>query len=175
MLSRTLIGAMCATSIAAVSAAPIAGAMPAAPIAAASSAPHTRAIRTQLKVLGQAKPDCHGGVCLIHNHGTGTLTGFGRVSFTTSITDDTRTSPCPDGSWVPRLRRVIHTAQGNLVLNEAGLVCVQPKVGPRVDLVWAADGSASTGIFAHVTGTGVDHAYLKPNTAVQTGQITLAG
>ncbi len=145
------------------------------PIAAASGASGTRPFHADLKVLGQAKPSCDGGVCVIRNHGTGTLAGFGKVTFTTSITDDTRTSPCPGGSWVPRLRRVIHTGRGNLVLNEAGLVCVHPGTGPRVDLVWAADGATSTGIFAHASGTGVDHAYLKRGTAVQSGQITLAG
>ena len=144
------------------------------PITAASGATHVRAIRTALRVLGQAKPVCHAGVCVIHNHGNGTMSGFGQVTFTTTITDDqTSPSPCPNGSWVPRLRRTIHTDQGNLVLNEAGLACPQPKIGPRVDLVWVADGNRSTGAFHHATGTGSDHAYLLRNTAVQTGRITL--
>jgi hypothetical protein len=98
-----------------------------------------------------------------------------KVTFTTVITDDTSTSPCPQGSYVPRLQRTITTAKGNLVLNEAGLVCPEPKIGPRVDLVWVADGARSTGAFAGVHGSGTDHAYLTRNTAVQTGTITLAG
>ncbi|MBV8941958.1 MAG: hypothetical protein JO240_09515 [Solirubrobacterales bacterium] len=145
------------------------------PIAAASGATHVQAIHTALKVLGQAKPVCHAGVCIIHNHGNGTMSGFGDVTFTTTITDDqTSPSPCPNGSWVPRLRRTIHTSKGNLILNEAGLVCTHPNIGPRVDLVWVADGTSSTGAFHHATGTGNDHAYLARNTAVQTGQITLS-
>ncbi len=126
MLTRKLIGAGCLTLAAGLSAIPI-----------AAAAPHTQRVATHLTVLGQAKPTCHAKICIIHNHGAGTMTGFGKVTFTTVITDDLSTSPCPQGSYVPRLRRTIKAAKGNLVLNEAGFVCPEPKIGPRVDLVWS--------------------------------------
>jgi hypothetical protein len=135
----------------------------------------SEAIHGSLKVLAQAKPACAKGICIIRNHGDGTLAPFGKVTFTTVITDDLTSSPCTDGSWVPRLTRTYTTKRGKLVLHEAGIVCPQPKIGPRVDLSWAVDGGASTGIFAGASGTGSDHAFLKQQTAYQTGRISLRG
>jgi hypothetical protein len=143
------------------------------PLASATASPHRVHVLAHLKVLGQKKPACDGSVCTIRNHGDGTMTGYGKVTFTTVITDDTSRPPCSHGSRVPRLVRTIHTRKGDLVLQEAGLVCVQPKVGPRVDLVWVADGARSSGVFAGVHGSGQDHAYLARNTDVPRGTITL--
>jgi hypothetical protein len=172
MLTRKLIAAGCLTTVAAISAASTAAAEPNLQRAAA---PLTEQITTHLQVLAQTKPSCHADICVIHNHGAGTMSGFGKVTFTTVITDDTSASPCPQGSYVPRLQRTITTTKGNLVLNEAGFVCPEPKIGPRVDLVWIADGALSTGKFAGAHGTGIDHAYPARNTAAQAGTITLAG
>ena len=141
----------------------------------AGAAQGSKRVSTHLTVLAQAKPACQGKICTIKNHGSGTMNGFGKITFTTVITDDTSKGPCPNGSYVPQLSRTITTTKGSLVLSEAGLVCPEPKVGPRVDLVWVADGARSSGIFAGVHGTGIDHAYLSRNTAFQTGTITLAG
>jgi hypothetical protein len=164
MLNRKLIATCCLTSAVALSASPI-----------ALAAAHTQRVSTDLTVLAQAKPSCHGKVCTIRNHGAGTMAGFGKVTFTTVITDDTSMSPCPNGSYVPRLRRTINTAKGTLVMNEAGFVCPEPKIGPRVDLVWVADSAHSTGVFSGAHGTGVDHAELSHNTATESGTLTLAG
>jgi hypothetical protein len=37
---------------------------------------------------------CKGGICIIRNHGTGTLTPYGKVTFTTVITADGNQPPC---------------------------------------------------------------------------------
>lgn len=152
----------------------MAAALTVIPFASATASPHRLSITAHLKVLGEKPPVCHGSVCRIHNHGAGTMAGFGKVTFTTAITDDASRPPCPHGSWVPRLLRTIHTRKGDLVLQEAGLVCVQPKIGPRVDLVWVADSARSTGVFAGVHGSGQDHAYLARGTDIPTGTIILA-
>ena len=162
MLTRSLIAVGAVTAAAGLTAAPI-----------LAAAPHTRRVAVELQVRSQAKPQCRAKLCTIRNAGTGTMAGYGKVTFTTVITDDLAASPCPGGSSVPALRRTIDTAQGELALNEAGLVCPEPKPGPRVDLVWVVDGAQSTGAFAGARGSGVDHAYLARHTAVQTGTILL--
>jgi len=169
-LSRTLAAAI-----------PLAGlALAAIPVAAAATAPHAVATRTvqisaKLIVTHTAPPVCTAGVCIVRNHGKGTLSPYGAVTFTTVVTADTNQPPCGTGSqWVNRIIRTITTSQGKLVLHEAGLQCPQPHVGPQVKAVWAADGADSTGTFAGATGQGTDTAYPAHNTAAPHGTLTLA-
>jgi hypothetical protein len=150
-------------------------------LAGVSTAVATRShrvhVRAQLTVTGGPPPACGAGICTIRNHGTGRLTPFGKVTFTTTITATSagNKAPCGTGSqWVTRVIRTIHTSRGTLVLDEAGLQCPQPGVGPRVDLVWAADGADSIGIFAGANGRGSDVAFPTQNTAASHGTITLA-
>jgi hypothetical protein len=132
-------------------------------------------ISAQLTVTHTAPPVCTNGVCVIRNHGHGTLTPYGAVTFTTVITADGNQPPCGASSqWVNRIIRTITTSQGNLVLHEAGLQCPQPGAGPQVKAVWAADGTDSTGTFAGATGQGSDTAYPAHNTAAPHGTLTLA-
>jgi hypothetical protein len=145
------------------------------PLATASSAPRTKTVRAKLNVTASEPPSCSSGICTIRNHGTGTMTPYGKVTFTTVITADGNQPPCGDGSqWVNRIVRTIHTRKGNLVLHEAGLQCPQPAVGPQVRAVWAVAGAQSTGIFAGARGHGDDIAYPTRNTAAPRGRITLA-
>lgn len=145
------------------------------PIAIATAAPRSLNISAMLKVTGGPPPACHAGVCTIRNHGTGHITHFGKVSFTTVITADGNQPPCgPKSQWVNRIVRTIHTATGNLVLHEAGLQCPQPGVGPRVQAIWVVDGANSTGTFAGTHGQGYDTAYPLGDTAAPRGTITLA-
>jgi hypothetical protein len=158
---------------------PFAGLALAAIPAAAAAGPHATAARTvqisaKLTVTHTAPPVCTAGVCVIHNHGTGTLTPYGAVTFTTVITADGNQPPCGATSqWVNRIIRTITTSTGKLVLHEAGLQCPQPGVGPQVRAVWAADGADSTGTFAHATGQGSDTAYPAQNTAAPHGTLSL--
>jgi hypothetical protein len=147
-----------------------------APFAAASpTTSPTVKISAELTVTHTKPPSCSGAVCTIKNHGTGTMTPYGNVTFTTTIIADGNQPPCGTGSqWVNRIVRNIHTSSGNLVLDEAGLQCPQPGGGPRVEAVWAVDGRDSTGIFHAATGSGHDVAYPAKNTAAPQGTITLA-
>jgi len=143
--------------------------------AAAATSTHTVQISARLTVTHTAPPVCQAGVCVIRNHGTGTLAPYGPVTFTTMITADTRQPPCGTGSqWVNRIIRTITTSQGTLVLHEAGLLCPQPRLGGQVKAVWAADGTDSTGIFASARGQGSDTAYPQKNTAAPHGTLTLS-
>lgn len=159
---------------------PLAGLALAAIPAAAAAGPHaagsqTVQISAKLTVTHTAPPVCTAGVCVIHNRGTGTMTPYGAVTFTTVITADTNQPPCGTGSqWVNRIIRTITTSQGKLVLHEAGLLCPQPRVGPQVKAVWATDGADSTGIFAGARGHGADTAYPQQDTAAPHGTLTLA-
>jgi hypothetical protein len=74
---------------------------------------------------------------------------------------------------VNRIIRTITTSRGKLVLHEAGLLCPQPRVGPLVKAVWAADGAGSTGLFTGATGHGADTAYPQKDTAAPHGTLTL--
>jgi hypothetical protein len=154
----------------------VAAAAALAPLAAASgTTSDTVKISAKLKVTGGKRPSCSAGVCTIKNHGTGTMSPYGKVTFTTVITADGNQPPCGKGSqWVNRVVRKIHTNKGNLVLHEAGLQCPKPGVGPRVELVWAVDGADSTGTFHGATGKGHDVAYPVQGTAAPRGTITLA-
>lgn len=159
---------------------PLAGiALAAVPAAAATgqqaAGSHTVHISAKLTVTHTAPPVCKAGVCVVRNHGTGTLTPYGAVTFTTVVTADTRQPPCGTGSqWVNRIIRTITTSQGTLVLHEAGLLCPQPRLGGQVKAVWAADGTDSAGIFASARGQGSDTAYPQKNTATPHGTLTLS-
>ena len=155
---------------------PLAGiALAAVPAAAATGTPHAVHISARLTVTHTAPPVCKAGICIIDNHGTGTLTPYGRVTFTTVITADGNQPPCGATSqWVNRIIRTITTSKGKLVLHEAGLQCPQPGIGPQVKAVWAADGADSTGIFHGARGQGSDTAYPQKNTAAPQGTLTLS-
>ena len=100
---------------------PLAGIALAAAPAAAAARPHTVHVRARLTVTHTAPPACKAGICIIRNHGTGTLTPYGKVTFTTVITADGNQPPCGATSqWVNRIIRTITTRQGRLVLHEAG-------------------------------------------------------
>ncbi len=143
--------------------------------AAAAAGPHTVHVSGRLTVTHTALPVCKGGVCVIRNHGTGTVAPYGKVTFTTVITADNNQPPCGATSqWVNRIIRTITTRRGTLVLHEAGLQCPQPGVGPQVKAVWAADGADSTGIFHGARGQGSDTAYPALNTAAPQGTLTLS-
>ena len=153
----------------------IAAAAALAPLAAASTTSHTVTISAKLKVTGGPPPTCSAGICTIKNHGTGTMTPYGKVTFTTVITADGNQPPCGTRSqWVNRIVRKIHTNKGNLVLHEAGLQCPKRGVGPQVRAVWAVDGADSTGTFAGAYGQGHTIAYPAQDTAFDKGTITLA-
>jgi hypothetical protein len=169
------------TTRALLAALPLAGvALAAVPAAAAATGPQpagSRAVHisARLTVTHTAPPVCQAGVCVVRNRGTGTLTPYGAVTFTTVITADTNQPPCGTGSqWVNRIIRTITTSQGKLVLHEAGLLCPQPRLGAQVKAVWAADGTDSTGIFASARGQGSDTAYPQKNTAAPHGTLTLS-
>jgi hypothetical protein len=153
---------------------PLAGiALAAGPAAAAG--PHIVHVSAKLTVTYTAPPTCTAGICVIHNHGTGTLTPYGAVTFTTVITADGNQPPCGATSqWVNRIIRTITTSKGTLVLHEAGLQCPLPGIGPQVKAVWAADGADSTGIFHGASGQGSDTAYPQKNTATPQGTLTLS-
>ena len=154
---------------------PLAGIALAAVPAAAATGTHAVDISARLTVTHTAPPVCKAGICIIDNHGTGTLTPYGRVTFTTVITADGNQPPCGATSqWVNRIIRTITTSKGKLVLHEAGLQCPQPGIGPQVKAVWAADGADSTGIFAGASGQGSDTAYPQKNTAASQGTLTLS-
>jgi hypothetical protein len=163
------------TAGAAVAAAAIAAAGALAPLGRASATTsHTVRISAKLTVTHTAPPVCTNGVCIVSNHGKGTLAPYGAVTFTTVITADTNQPPCGTGSqWVNRIVRTINTNKGTLVLHEAGLLCPISGVGPRVEAVWAADGADSTGLFQGATGSGHDVAYPLQATAAPRGTITL--
>ena len=158
---------------------PLAGialaAVPASAAPAAAAGPHTVHVSAKLTVTHTAPPTCKAGVCIIRNHGTGTMAPYGAVTFTTVITADSNQPPCGATSqWVNRIIRTITTRRGTLVLHEAGLQCPQPGVGPQVKAVWAADGADSTGIFAGARGQGSDTAYPANNTAAPQGTLALS-
>ncbi len=154
---------------------PLAGIPLAAIPAAAAAGPPTADISARLTVSHTASPVCKGGVCVIRNHGTGTLAPYGAVTFTTVITADNNQPPCGATSqWVNRIVRTIVTRKGKLVLHEAGLQCPEPGVGPQVKAVWTADGADSTGIFAGVRGQGSDTDHPARNTAAPRGTLTLS-
>ncbi len=153
---------------------PLAGIALAAVPAAAATGTHAVHISARLTVTYTAPPVCKAGICIIDNHGTGTMTPYGTVIFTTVITADGNQPPCGATSqWVNRIIRTIATSKGKLVLHEAGLQCPQPGIGPQVKAVWAADGADSTGIFAGARGQGSDTAYPQKNTAAPQGTLTL--
>jgi hypothetical protein len=167
------------TTRALLAALPLAGiALAAVPAAAATgqqaAGSQTVHISAKLTVTHTAPPKCMAGVCIVNNHGTGTLAPYGTVTFTTVVTADTNQPPCGTGSqWVNRIVRTITTSKGKLVLHEAGLLC--PKSGTaQVRAVWAADGADSTGIFTGAAGQGSDTAYPQRNTAALHGTLTLA-
>ncbi|MBV8948822.1 MAG: hypothetical protein JO286_07860 [Solirubrobacterales bacterium] len=150
-------------------------------LAAGATPARTVRVSAQLKVastvngLGGAPQSCLAGICKIKNRGTGRMTHFGKVTFTSVITADDNQPPCGTSSqWVNRIIRTIHTSRGILVLHEAGLQCPEPGVGPRVEAVWTVDGAESTGIFAGAQGGGYDIAYPVQDTAAPHGTITLA-
>ena len=154
---------------------PLAGIALAAVPAAAATGTHAVHISARLTVTHTAPPVCKAGVCIIDNHGTGTMTPYGTVTFTTVITADGNQPPCGTTSqWVNRIIRTITTRQGRLVLHEAGLQCPQPGIGPQVKAVWAADGADSTGIFHGARGQGSDTDYPRQNTAAPQGTLTLS-
>jgi hypothetical protein len=154
---------------------PLAGIALAAVPAAAATGTHAVHIGARLTVTHTAPPVCKAGICIIDNHGTGTMTPYGRVTFTTVITADGNQPPCGATSqWVNRIIRTITTSKGKLVLHEAGLQCPQPGIGPQVKAVWAADGADSTGIFHRARGQGSDTAYPQKNTAAPQGTLTLS-
>jgi hypothetical protein len=154
---------------------PLAGIALAAVPAAAAAGPHTVHVSARLTVTHTAPPACTAGICIIRNHGTGTMTPYGMVTFTTVITADGNQPPCGASSqWVNRIIRTITTRHGRLVLHEAGLQCPQPGTGPQVKAVWAADGADSTGIFRGARGQGSDTAYPLKNTAAPQGTLTLS-
>lgn len=158
---------------------PLAGIALAAVPAAAASVPaagsHSVHVSARLTVTHTAPPACKGGVCVIRNHGAGTMTPYGKVTFTTVITADGNQPPCGATSqWVNRITRTITTRQGRLVLHEAGLQCPLPGAGPQVTAVWAAGGAGSTGIFHGARGQGSDTAYPARNTAAPHGTLTLS-
>ncbi len=158
-----------------ITAAALAATAAAIPITAATAAPQSLNVKATLKVTASPPPACHAGICTIRNHGTGSMTHFGKVTFTTVIIADGNQPPCgPRAQWVNRIIRTIHTVKGKLVLHEAGLQCPQPGVGPRVEAVWAVDGADSTGVFAEARGAGQDIAYPVQDTAAPRGTITLA-
>ena len=111
---------------------PLAGiALAAVPAAAATgqqaTGSHTVHVSAKLTVTHTAPPVCKAGVCVVRNHGTGTLTPYGAVTFSTVVTADTRQPPCGTGSqWVNRIIRTITTSQGKLVLHEAA--CCAPSL-----------------------------------------------
>jgi|SRR5215472_911716 len=149
--------------------------IPAVAATASQAAAHTLQISAKLTVTHTARPVCKAGVCIIRNHGTGTLSPYGAVTFTTVITADGNQPPCGATSqWVNRIVRTITTHKGKLVLHEAGLQCPLDGVGPRVKAVWAADGTHSTGLFAAASGHGSDTAYPAQGTAAPHGTITIA-
>jgi hypothetical protein len=163
-LSRTLLAAI-----------PLAGIALVPVPAAAAVGPHTVHISTRLTVTDTAPPVCKAGICIIHNHGTGTMTPYGKVTFTTVITADGNQPPCGATSqWVNRIIRTIATGKGTLVLHEAGLQCPQPGIGPQVKAIWAADGADSTGIFHGARGQGSDTDYPQQNTAAPQGTLTVS-
>jgi len=150
-------------------------AIPAVAAVGSQAAPHTVQIRAKLTVTHTAPPVCKAGVCIIRNHGTGTLSPYGAVTFTTVITADGNRPPCGATSqWVNRIARTITTHKGKLVLHEAGLQCPLHGIGPQVKAVWATDGAHSTGLFAGASGRGSDTAYPAQGTAAPHGTITLA-
>jgi hypothetical protein len=154
---------------------PLAGIALAAIPAAAATSTHAVNISARLTVTHTAPPVCKAGICVIHNHGTGTMTPYGKVTFTTVITADGNQPPCGTASqWVNRIIRTITTSKGRLVLHEAGLQCPQPGVGSQVKAVWAADGADSTGIFHGARGQGSDTDYPQKNTAAPQGTLTLS-
>ena len=150
-------------------------AVPAVAAAGSQAASHTVQISAKLTVTHTAPPACKAGVCVIRNHGTGTLSPYGAVTFTTVITADGNRPPCGATSqWVNKIVRTITTHKGKLVLHEAGLQCPVHGIGPQVKAVWAADGAHSTGLFAGVSGQGSDTARPAQGTAAPHGTITLA-
>ena len=154
---------------------PLAGIALAAVPAAAATGTHAVHISARLTVTHTAPPVCKAGICIIDNHGTGTMTPYGKVTFTTVITADGNQPPCGTTSqWVNRIIRTITTSKGKLVLHEAGLQCPQPGIGPQVKAVWAADGADSTGIFYGARGQGSDTDYPQQNSAAPQGTLTLS-
>lgn len=152
-----------------------AGALAGIGVTTAAAGPSGMHISADLKVTAGPPPSCLAGICTITNSGTGRMTHYGNVTFTTSITADDNQPPCGTNSqWVNRIVRTIDTTEGELVLHEAGLQCPEPGVGPKVVSVWAVDGTDSTGAFAGATGHGSDTAYPVGDTAAPTGTITLA-
>ena len=143
----------------------------------AAGAQHSRTLHVsaQLRVTVSPPPVCRAGICTIRNRGYGQMsTSVGLLSRPQSAPTATQ-PPCGTSfAMGHRIVRTVHTGQGNLVLHEAGLRCPEPRIGPRVDAVWAADGTDSTGLFAGARGHGSDIAYPMQDTAAPHGTITLA-
>lgn len=152
----------------------VAAALASSPFVAAAAVPHSLNVSAKLTVTGGPPPACHASICTIRNHGTGQLTHFGKITFTTVITADGNQPPCGTSSqWVNRIVRTIHTKKGVLVLHEAGLQCPHPGFGFRVDAIWSVDSADSTGVFAGAHGRGNDTAFPMQGTAATHGTITL--
>jgi hypothetical protein len=79
------------TSIAGVALA--ASALGGAQLAAGATNARTLRVSAHLNVTDTPPPICQTGICAIHNGGTGRMTPFGRVTFTTAITADGNQSP----------------------------------------------------------------------------------
>jgi hypothetical protein len=154
---------------------PLAGIALVAVPAAATTSTNAVHIDARLAVTYTAPPACKAEICIIRNHGTGTMTPYGKVTFTTVITADGNQPPCGATSqWVNRIIRTITTSKGKLVLHEAGLQCPQPGIGSQVKAVWAADSADSTGIFHGARGQGSDTDYPQKSTAAPQGTLTLS-
>ena len=111
---------------------PLVGIALAAVPAAAATGTHAVHISARLTVTHTAPPVCKAGICIIDNHGTGTMTPYGTVTFTTVITADGNQPPCGATSqWVNRIIRTITTSKGTLVLHEHACSVPSPASVPR--------------------------------------------
>ncbi len=154
----------------------VAGALAGIGVTTAAVGPSGVHIRADLKVTAGPPPSCNAaGICMINNSGTGRMTHFGNLTFTTAIIADDSQPPCGTSSqWVNRIVRTIHTTRGSVVLHEAGLQCPEPGVGPRVAPSAPSTAPTAPAPFAGATGHGTDVAYPVGDTAAPTGTITLA-
>ena len=126
-------------------------------------------------VVEGAPGTCHGKICTIRTSGTGTLSPYGKATFTAVVIADASQASCGVSSQrINRLTRELKTDKGTLVLHGAGRECVPQGGGPRVDVSWVLDGADSTGTFAGARGSGTDVAYPDNYTDAVRGTITLA-
>lgn len=83
------------------------------PVAAATAGPTTVRVAAKLRVTKSVPAPCHAGICVLHNGGTGRMTPYGHVTFTTVVTADNSQPPCGSNSQcVPRIIRTLTTAKG---------------------------------------------------------------